>query len=55
MTPDPFSRLSTLFLAFCRRRPEMEHKGEYGAHGGKMHYKPGEVEDVPQPLTPKCS
>ena len=34
---------------------EMEHKGEHGAHGGgNMHYKPGTVEDVPQPPTPKC-
>ena len=34
---------------------DAEHKGEHGAHGGKMHYKPGEVENVPQPTTPKCN
>ena len=28
--------------------------GEHAAHGGKMHYKPGEVEDMPQPTTPTC-
>lgn len=28
--------------------------GEHAAHGGKMHYKPGDVEDLPQPVTPKC-
>ena len=28
--------------------------GEHAAHGGKTHYKPGEVEDLPQPTTPKC-
>jgi hypothetical protein len=34
---------------------DMEHKGEHGGHEGKMHYKPGEVEYVPPPTTPKCS
>ena len=33
---------------------EMEHKGEHGAHGGNMHFKPGTVEDLPQPSTPTC-
>ena len=33
---------------------EMEHKGEHGAHGGNMRYKPGTVQDVPQPPTPNC-
>lgn len=33
---------------------EMEHKGEHGAQGGSVHYKPGTVQDVPQPPTPKC-
>lgn len=28
--------------------------GEHAAHGGKTHYKAGEVEDSPQPTTPKC-
>jgi len=28
--------------------------GEHTGHGGKTHYKPGEVEDLPQPTTPKC-
>ncbi len=28
--------------------------GEHAAHGGKTHYKPGEVEALPQPTTPKC-
>jgi hypothetical protein len=28
--------------------------GEHAGHGGKTHYKPGEVEDLPQPTTPKC-
>ena len=27
---------------------------EHAAHGGKTHDKPGEVEDLPQPVTPKC-
>jgi hypothetical protein len=32
-----------------------EHKGEHAGHGGgKTHYKPGEVENTPQPTTPKC-
>ena len=31
-----------------------EHKGEHAGHGGKTHYKPGQVEDTPQPTTPKC-
>ena len=34
---------------------DAEHKGEHGGHGGKIHYKPGDVQDVPQPTTPKCS
>jgi hypothetical protein len=34
---------------------DAEHKGEHGGHGeAKVHYKPGDVEDVPQPTTPKC-
>ena len=32
----------------------MAHAGEHAAHGGDMHYKPGTVQDVPQPPTPKC-
>lgn len=28
--------------------------GEHAAHGGKTHYKAGEVEDLPQPAAPKC-
>ena len=36
------------------REFEMEPTGEHAAHGGKMHYKPGTVQDVPQPPTPKC-
>ena len=31
-----------------------EPKGEHAAHGGKTHYKPGQVENNPQPTTPKC-
>jgi hypothetical protein len=31
-----------------------EPKGEHAGHGGKTHYKPGEVENNPQPETPKC-
>ncbi len=33
---------------------EMGSTGEHGAHGGGMHYKPGTVQDVPQPPTPNC-
>ncbi len=33
---------------------DMEDKGEHGGHGGKTHFKPGEVENLPQPPTPKC-
>ncbi|HEX7766329.1 MAG TPA: hypothetical protein VF443_06410 [Nitrospira sp.] len=34
---------------------DLEQKGEHTGHGGgKTHYKPGEVEDMPQPKTPKC-
>jgi hypothetical protein len=33
---------------------EMEHHGAHGAHGGDTQYKPGTVQDVPQPTTPKC-
>ena len=34
---------------------DAEHKGEHAGHGGgKTHYKPGDVEDLPQPTTPKC-
>jgi len=34
---------------------DAEHKGEHVGHGGgKTHYKPGDVEDLPQPTTPKC-
>ena len=32
-----------------------EHKGEHAGHGGKTHYKPGEVENTPQPETPQCN
>ena len=28
--------------------------GEHAAPGGKTLYKPGEVEDSPQPTTPTC-
>jgi hypothetical protein len=31
-----------------------EPKGEHAGHGGKTHYKPGQVENTPQPTTPKC-
>jgi len=31
-----------------------EPKGEHAGHGGKTHYKPGQVEHTPQPTTPKC-
>ena len=31
-----------------------EPKGEHAGHGGKTHYKPGQVEATPQPETPKC-
>ena len=31
-----------------------EPKGEHAGHGGKTHYKPGQVESTPQPTTPKC-
>jgi hypothetical protein len=31
-----------------------EPKGEHASHGGKTHYKPGQVENTPQPTTPKC-
>jgi hypothetical protein len=31
-----------------------EPKGEHAGHGGKIHYKPGQVENTPQPATPKC-
>ena len=30
-----------------------EPKGEHAGHGGKTHYKPGQVENTPQPTTPK--
>jgi hypothetical protein len=29
-------------------------KGEHAGHGGKTHYKPGQVENMPQPTTPRC-
>ena len=32
----------------------MAHDGEHGPHGGDMHYKPGTVQNLPQPPTPKC-
>lgn len=38
----------------ARAEFDMEHSGEHGGHGVKTHYKPGYVEDVPQPPTPKC-
>ena len=31
-----------------------EPQGEHAGHGGKTHYKPGQVENTPQPTTPKC-
>lgn len=31
-----------------------EPKGEHAGHGGKTHYKPGQVENTPQPTAPKC-
>ena len=31
-----------------------EPKGEHAGHGGKTHYKPGQVESAAQPTTPKC-
>ena len=31
-----------------------EPKGEHAGHGGKTHYKPGQVENTPQPTTQKC-
>jgi hypothetical protein len=31
-----------------------EPKGEHAGHGGKTHYKPGQVENTPQPTTPTC-
>ena len=31
-----------------------EPKGEHAGHGGKTQYKPGQVENTPQPTTPKC-
>ena len=31
-----------------------EPKGEHAGHGGKTHYKPGQVEATPQPTTPNC-
>ena len=30
-----------------------EPKGEHAGHGG-THYKPGQLENTPQPTTPKC-
>jgi hypothetical protein len=33
---------------------DMAPHEEHGAHGGETHYKPGTVQDVPQPPTPKC-
>ena len=34
---------------------DAKHKGEHAGHGGgKTHYKPGEVDDMPQPATPEC-
>jgi len=34
---------------------EMEHHGEHAAHGGgKTQYKPGDVENEPQPTAPMC-
>ncbi|MGH9897065.1 MAG: hypothetical protein ACREA0_34735 [bacterium] len=36
---------------------ELEEKGEHAGHGGyggNTHYKPGTVQDVPQPPTPNC-
>jgi hypothetical protein len=34
---------------------DMEPQGEHAGHGGKTHFKPGEVENLPQPPTPKCN
>jgi len=34
---------------------EFDDEGEHAGHGaGKTHYKPGQVENTPQPTTPKC-
>jgi hypothetical protein len=33
---------------------KMVHKGDHSEHGGDIHYKPGTVQDLPQPPTPKC-
>jgi hypothetical protein len=33
---------------------DFEPTGEHAGHGGNTHYKPGTVQDVPQPKTPKC-
>jgi hypothetical protein len=33
---------------------DLEPDGEHAGHGGKTHFKPGEVENLPQPPTPKC-
>ena len=32
-----------------------EPKGEHAGHGEKTHYKAGQVENAPQPTTPKCT
>ena len=37
------------------REFDFEPKGEHAGHGGNLHYKPGTVQDVPQPPTPKCN
>jgi hypothetical protein len=31
-----------------------EPKGEHSGHAGKTYYKPGQLENTPQPTTPKC-
>lgn len=36
------------------REFDFEPKGEHAGHGGNTHYKPGTVQNVPQPPTPKC-
>ena len=35
------------------REFDLEPKGEHAGHGG-THYKPGTVQDLPQPQTPNC-
>jgi len=34
---------------------DYEPKGEHAGHGSKTHYKPGQVENEPQPTAPTCN